>query len=96
MGEQELALVGVETDKPQLVADQQIEPIERGLEARQTVLGLGLGELGHESGDGHETDPLALPAGRQPERGRDDASMSVKPPAVSAREDGRAGARRTA
>ena len=60
-GEQQLALVGIEADEAQLVADQQVEPIERRLQAAQAMLGLRLGELGHEPGHGHEAGPSLSP-----------------------------------
>jgi len=70
-GEEELALVGVEMDEAELVADQEVEPIEGSLQLRQAVLGLRLGELGHEPRDRHEADPPTEPAGGEPEGGRD-------------------------
>ena len=68
MGEQDeeqLGLVGVETDEAQLIAYQQIDAIELLLELGQPVLGLSFRQLRHQLGDGGETDPPGLAAGRQ-------------------------------
>ena len=59
--EQQLGLVAGQADKAELVADQQIEPIERGLQTGQAMLGLGLGKLADETRPATVTKRTRLP-----------------------------------
>jgi hypothetical protein len=75
-----LAACGSEGDVADLVDDQQGRPEQLAQLLVETALPLGVAEAGDRFGRGRERDPLAGKTGADPERDREDASLSVVVP----------------
>ena len=73
-----LAALRVERDAADLVDDQQRDPLQLVELAVEAAGALGVGEQRDPFGGGAERDALSGQAGADPERDREEASMSVK------------------
>ena len=61
--EEELGLVSVETNKPEFIADEEVDAVELGFEPGQAMLGLRLGELSDEGCGSDKSDAFAHATG---------------------------------
>ena len=65
--EEELGLVGIEAEEPELIAYQEVESVQLGLQPTQSVLRLSLGALHHQFSHGDEPHPTPLTAAGKPD-----------------------------